>query len=669
MEDYFFAPKIYFFCSGSGLVTPQELAGILGRPRREGREWQCLCPAHTDHDPSLSITERDGRLYFVCRAGCTQESVMDALKSRGLWGSGGGDKPQIADTYDYVDEAGHMLFQVVRFVPKDFRQRHPDGIGGWVWNLQGVRRVPYHLDEMTLAAKQPGWRVYIVEGEKDADQLAGRWGLIATTCPMGAGKWNQEYNRYFNNAEVVIIPDNDAVGTAHAVQVATELLPIARTVKILHLAGLPDKGDVSDWLSAGGSEGELEDLVENTQPFDPNADVPLTPPGQPEVKSAGEGDDTPPPPRPWLLGTNFCRGFLSGLTGAGAAGKTSVRLAQFLALALGRGDIVGEHVFKRTKVLLVCLEDDENELRRRIRAACIHHNINRQDLRDWFYYWTPHDLKLIDIDENGHASPGPLADALKRIITKLQIGLVSVDPFVKSHSANENDNVLVDQAASVFLQVAHDCGCACDYVHHFKKGIPVAGDADAGRGASSLANASRILKTLVKMTEAEAKKFDLDSQTRKSLVRLDDAKINMARAEKASWYKLVSVNIGNPTDDYPHGDNVQAVERWYPPKPATAAKSHLVEIFQALRDGPEDGEFYSADPRSTAWAANLIEQIAHIPENDAEQLLNDWVKNAVVREEQHYSPKRKRSIKRLVINEIKAAEILGPLYQNPTQKT
>src|SRR5439155_8221329 len=135
--------------------------------------------------------------------------------------------------------------------------------------------------------------------------------------------------------------------------------PIARTVKILHLAGLPDKGDVSDWLSAGGSEGELEDLVENTQPFDPNADVPLTPPGQPEVKSAGEGDDTPPPPRPWLLGTNFCRGFLSGLTGAGAAGKTSVRLAQFLALALGRGDIVGEHVFKRTKVLLVCLEDDD----------------------------------------------------------------------------------------------------------------------------------------------------------------------------------------------------------------------------------------------------------------------------------------------------------------------
>jgi hypothetical protein len=133
----------------------------------------------------------------------------------------------------------------------------------------------------------------------------------------------------------------------------------------------------------------------------------------------------PIPPRQWLLGTNFCLGFLSGLTGVGGAGKTALRVLQLIALALDRGDLVDEHVFKRTKVLIVCLKDDEAELRRRIRAACLYHNINESELDGWVYYWTPRDLHLIEIDEHRQVKSGKLGDAWRRIIAGLGIGLVS----------------------------------------------------------------------------------------------------------------------------------------------------------------------------------------------------------------------------------------------------
>jgi hypothetical protein len=92
----------------------------------------------------------------------------------------------IVATYDYETARGEPLFQVVRLEPKDFRQRRPDGNGGWVWNLNGLEPVLYRLPELLEA--DPGHVVFIVEGEKDADALAAL-SLVATTSPMGAGRW------------------------------------------------------------------------------------------------------------------------------------------------------------------------------------------------------------------------------------------------------------------------------------------------------------------------------------------------------------------------------------------------------------------------------------------------------------------------------------------------
>jgi hypothetical protein len=175
-------------------------------------------------------------------------------------------KRHVVKTYDYVDEHGALLFQVVRYEPKDFRQRRPDGKGDWIWNLKGVRRVPYHLDELAAVTTStnglgtPWGPVFVTEGEKDVDRLR-QWNLLATCNPMGAGKWAADYNKYFRNANVVILPDNDEAGRQHANGVARHLLPLADTVKILPML-VPERGDVSDAINGGMTKDMLLELVE-----------------------------------------------------------------------------------------------------------------------------------------------------------------------------------------------------------------------------------------------------------------------------------------------------------------------------------------------------------------------------------------------------------------------
>jgi len=172
---------------------------------------------------------------------------------------------KIVKTYDYLDESGTLLFQAVRYEPKEFRQRRPDGEGGWVWNLQGVRRVLYRLEEL-LRADPANW-VFIVEGEKDVDRLYEE-GLVATTCAMGAVKWQDNYSEFLNDRnQIAIIPDNDESGRRHAKEVAESLAGVQVKARIVELPGVQDKGDVSDWLDAGGSKEELIKLAEKTTPF------------------------------------------------------------------------------------------------------------------------------------------------------------------------------------------------------------------------------------------------------------------------------------------------------------------------------------------------------------------------------------------------------------------
>lgn len=241
------------------------------------------CPAHMDNTASLKV-DRGEKVDVVlyCHAGCSTADVLAAagLTMKDLMADRppastkvGPHKWQVA-AYDYCDESGARLFQSVRFAhlngKKSFQQRRPDGNGGWVWNLKGVRKVLFGLPALQ------GQRIVIVaEGEKDVLELRKN-GFVATTNPMGAGKWCDEYTEQLIAAgvrQVVVIPDDDAAGHPHADTVARSCLATGLDVK---LVPLPAK-DVSDWLSAGGTRDELLARIDAVPPFPPRTSTPARP--------------------------------------------------------------------------------------------------------------------------------------------------------------------------------------------------------------------------------------------------------------------------------------------------------------------------------------------------------------------------------------------------------
>ncbi len=261
----------------TSVVARDGIDAVLGRlqgVRKHGNSaWSACCPAHEDHNASLSVSiGQDGRILFYCHAGCPVDLIVEkiGLTMRDLMPSNGhadsNSKPKIVKTYDYRDESGALLYQVCRMEPKDFRQRKPKNGGGWDWSVKGVRRVLYRLPELFSANVSE--TTFVVEGEKDADNLA-RLGLVATCNVGGAGKWRPEYNESLCGRLVVILTDNDQPGRDHGQQVAQNLQGVAALVKIVELPGLPPKGDVSDWLASGHTADELWWLVDAAPVFKP----------------------------------------------------------------------------------------------------------------------------------------------------------------------------------------------------------------------------------------------------------------------------------------------------------------------------------------------------------------------------------------------------------------
>lgn len=260
-------------------MNAQQIAKGLGKFNSTAGGFVAPCPAHDDNNPSLSISDgKDGKVLVHCHAGCDQNVVIDALKSRKLWPeaeakaeapSRGRPKQAIVATYDYADpETGEVKLQVVRYEPKTFRQRRPDGRGGWTWSVPATERILFNLPAVVQNA---GKAVCIVEGEKDVLSLA-KIGVVATCNPGGAGKWQSNYTDALAGRDVLILPDNDEPGEQHAEIVARALYGRAKSIRIIRLPGLAPKGDVSDWIAAGGTRDDLVHLRLGTDLYHPADD-------------------------------------------------------------------------------------------------------------------------------------------------------------------------------------------------------------------------------------------------------------------------------------------------------------------------------------------------------------------------------------------------------------
>jgi 5S rRNA maturation endonuclease (ribonuclease M5) len=233
-------------------MTAESLAYALGG-HKSGAQWIARCPSHDDRNPSLGLRDEGDIVLLRCYAGCAQETVIDALKKLGLWESRGEPLCIIA-TYDYTDENGKLLYQIVRQEPKNFRQRYPDGAGGWIWKKH-PRQVLYRLPEVLEASI-----VFVAEGEKDVETLR-QYGFVATTNAGGANAhWLPAFTKALAGREIILIPDRDAPGRRRVLNIARALLGYAAKITVFE-PEVDGVKDITDWFEKGHSELELIGLL------------------------------------------------------------------------------------------------------------------------------------------------------------------------------------------------------------------------------------------------------------------------------------------------------------------------------------------------------------------------------------------------------------------------
>jgi hypothetical protein len=372
---------------------------------------------------------------------------------------------------------------------------------------------------------------------------------------------------------------------------------------------------------------------------------------------AGE-DDAPIPPREWLLGNVFCRGFVSSLISGGAGGKTTLRYAQVLSLTSGR-ELTGEHVFRRCRALVVSLEDGRDEARRRMRAARLYHEVSADEVRGYLYQAAPPMSlgRLIAMDpKTREFTVSTLAMALERTIVARKIDLLIIDPLIKTHNATENDNNAMDLVIQVLTDMALKHNIAVDIPQHKRKGTSEPGDAESGRGASAVKDGARLVKTLTGMTSQEAQSFNVPERDRKRYIRVDDAKVNISPASgEAQWFRLVGVALNNGTDAYPSGDNVQTLEPWQPPQTwAGLSDETLNRVLDEITKGLPDGNRYAKTGGGSREAWHVVAK--HMPDKSDKQcreIINTWFKTGLLYQEPYTNPVTRKNVYGLHVDDAK----------------
>lgn len=371
--------------SGHGDDALDLVLGKLDGVRQQGGYWMARCPAHDDHEASLSVARgAEQPVIFKCHAGCERDAILDGLgltladiskrrEERGEWTPRG----DAVAVYDYVDEHGRLLFQVCRTADKQFPQRRPDPSSrtGWRWQLGNTRRVLYRLPRV-IEAVAAGEFIYVVEGEKDVQALEAA-GVTATCNPGGAGKWRREFAEVLRGSIVTVIADKDEPGIRHARAVMAGLTDIAAAVEIRQAA---EGKDAADHLAAGLALGDLVPL-----PLDSDTSKQAVSEIAGAVTSGNDTSDGSDGgvryelrDGAWLDGLQLppLRYIVPGLMPAGLgiiaappkAGKSLLILDWLLAVASGAPALGALPAGPERDVLYLALEDGD----RRLQSRCRH---------------------------------------------------------------------------------------------------------------------------------------------------------------------------------------------------------------------------------------------------------------------------------------------------------
>lgn len=339
------------------------------------------------------------------------------------------------------------------------------------------------------------------------------------------------------------------------------------------------------------------------------------------------------PPREWLYGSHYIRGYVSATVAGGGAGKTALAIAEALSIATGQ-PLLGLEARERVPVAFLQLEDPLHEMHRRIRAVVTHYALQRSDMTGRIFVVSGRDMpvRIATVGRDGITIASPLMAEIKAWIKRQGVALVIVDPFVKSHSVSENDAALIDRVVSEWADIANECECAIELLHHVRKTGGQDVTAEDARGSSSLHGAVRSMRTVNAMSQSDAGGLGVRREDAWRYFRVDNAKANMAPRGEASWRKLVSVDIANGTFDR-EADNIGVVTKWTPPDPMlTMTEERKAAALARLAKGPDGaGSPWRASEKASGYAGEGIAEALELDPADPQtrftcrKLLKVWL--------------------------------------------
>lgn len=500
-----------------------------------------------------------------------------------------------------------------------------------IWKMPDGVRPLFNLPAVIQAVRS-GQQVIVVEGEKKA-QLLNDLGYVATTSASGSRSAHKTDWTPLAGANVVIWPDHDSPGV-HYGEVVTQRLKAVQAANVRKVAPPAEKPE--GWDAGDADVSECRGLIATAEASEPelkNRPLRATPfilPNSADI-----------PQREWVYGHHLIRKFVSLTVAPGACGKSSLLIADALAMATGR-DILGVPVYGgKLNVWLWNLEDPADELTRRIVATAQHYGIVTDNISGRLFVDSGRDqgLCLARQTRDGVEIMEPVAEALVAEIKARQIDVLVVDPFISSHLVSENDNGAIDAVAKQWGAIADRAECAIEIVHHLRKTNGMEANAESARGAVSLVAAARSVRVLNRMTAEEAVKAGLDNH--RGYFRVLDDKNNLApAADRAEWFKIVPV-------DLPNGDSVGVVTRWTWPDPfADVTAGDLLAVQHAIH-----GKGYRANVQAKEWVGHAIAAVLNLDCDDASDrtriktMIKKWMANgALVKCEQTDESRKKRPV-------------------------
>lgn len=378
-----------------------------------------------------------------------------------------------------------------------------------------------------------------------------------------------------------------------------------------------------------------------------------------DVVDAFDFNEADIPTRPWVIPGVMLSGYTHMLAAPGGSGKSLFTLQ--LAIALAKGEAWGQFTPRRkAKTLIINVEDDLHEQRRRLAAAQRVMETDKADLLGMVHLVRETDTIVVaGFDETRRVMAAkPIVPVLVDYIRRHEIDVLIVDPFTETFEGDENDNSEVKWAMRIWRdEIAKATGCAVYLVHHTTKyAANGAGDANVVRGAGAIVNSTRISATLMPMTEDEAAAIGIEPADRNLYVRYDDAKANQSlKSGRARWFRKESITLNNGGEDE-EPDEVGALVPWSPPGALDGISIHAINtVLDRIDgglvgpDGVPTGSRYTASTRggskeSGRWVGTILINSLGMKEAQAKTLIKTWLSNGVLLEQGYEDPSRRKEI-------------------------